>query len=215
MKARPSLKDVERKAFASRFEDGLVDIVVGGMLLNFAMFPLVVAGFGKHTGTLAYFAGWLVVGTVALILWKCFVAPRKGVVVFGQARRRTVFRSLLLLVFLGLVGVALSAISFLVELGGAWTGMSRLGLMLLLGSCIAAYFFEIERFYYYGMMLGAAPLAGEALHVWAGLPYDGIPLVFGMFSGAIILTGISHLMRFIRNHPIAGGQQQTGDTTDE
>jgi len=210
MKSRTSLKDAERRAFASRFEDGLVDVTIGSLLMNFALSPLLNEVLGRTWGRSLFLAGYAVVGGIALFLWQHFVQPRKGVVVFRAERRAKVRKSLVLIFLLGLVALALILLSLSGGSAAKWTGLARFGLMQFLAFCAAAYFFSVERFYYYGLMVGTAPVIGKALHDWLAVPYHGIPVAFGAASAIIVVTGVRRLARFVMDYDVP-----TEETSDD
>ena len=210
MKSRISLKDAERRAFASRFEDGLVDVTIGSLLMNFALFPLMNEILGKPWGRSLFLAGYPVIGGGVFFLWQHFVEPRKGTVVFRAERRARVRKSLVLIFLLGLVAFALVLLSFPGGHKGAWPSLARFGLMQLLAFSVAAYYFDVERLYYYGLMVGTAPVIGKALHDWLSVPYDGIPVAFGAASAIILVTGVRRLARFVMDCDVP-----TGETSDD
>jgi hypothetical protein len=51
-------------------------------------------------------------------------------------------------------------------------------------------------------MLFVAPLVGEWLYQNYGAQHHGYPIVFGICSGVIILTGLVIFARFLKDNPI-------------
>ena len=88
MSQQISLKDLERRAFRSTFQDGLWDIFLGLLLLNM--------GGGTLLGGSGISPVWSMValtafaGAVLLFFWagkKFFTTPRLGSVEFGPQRK--------------------------------------------------------------------------------------------------------------------------------
>jgi hypothetical protein len=77
-----------------------------------------------------------------------------------------------------------------------------LGIILLIGFSLAAYFLDFNRLYLYGLLVGLSPLVGEWLWIQGHASHHGFPITFGITSGIMILTGLIVFIRFLRNNPI-------------
>lgn len=220
MLQRTSLKDAERRAFASTLDDGVVDIVIGAFLLIFVVAPfLSAAGLGDFWSSFVLVPYDALVFLAAFIVKRTVVAPRRGTVKFSPARQARLRKSVWILLVIGLVGFGLGILSFLSADMGRWVHLARFGLVVLAGFSTAAYFFDCPRFYLYGVMVGVGPIAAEALSVGLGTVHDslpialrlisrlitahhGLPLTFAVICGIIILNGVALFVRFLCTHPL-------------
>jgi hypothetical protein len=76
-----------------------------------------------------------------------------------------------------------------------------LGLTLLIGFSLAAYFLDFPRLYIYGLLLAISPLVGEWLYTHGYASHHGWPIAFGVTCGIMILTGLIIFFRFLHNNP--------------
>lgn len=207
MSERISLKEAERRAFTTRFQDGLWDILVGCILLLFAIAPfLSEMGLGDFWSSAIFVPFWALAYLIIHMLRKYVVIPRTGVVRFGPARRtRLLWLNALLLVIL-LAGLVLSL--FWADTAGMprWMPVPpivmALALIMLVGSSAAAYLLDFNRLYLYGLLAALSPLVGEWLYVRAGVVYHGYPITFGFAAGVAIVSGVLRFIRFVRENPI-------------
>ena len=182
MEQKLSLKDFERKAFTSMFEDGLWDIWVGCFLLIFVIAPLLndmgLDDFWSSAGILPF---WALAAGVLLFLRKKVVAPRMGKVKFGPRRKEKLLMANVIMA--GVLGLgAFLATGALLAVGtrGKWFGLiyfSSLFLVLFWG---AAYFFDFKRLYVYGLMASSSAFVGEWLYYQWRVPHHGLPVTFGI-----------------------------------
>ena len=203
MSERMSLKEAERKAFTSAFNDGLLDIFIGGFMLQFVI-PLYISerlgDFWSSFVMLPFFAAlYLVLRQVRRsVIW-----PRIGVVKFGAVRTERLkkfnFIMLVALVIALLLGV-LSAVEF--ERVPGWVHSARFGLVFLMGFSLAGYFLNMNRLYLYGVMISLAVPIGEWLYATWGVPHHGFPITFGFAAGVMILSGLYQFVQFLRENPI-------------
>jgi hypothetical protein len=93
----------------------------------------------------------------------------------------------------------LSALSFSAVPG--WMHTARFSLIILIGFCVAAYFLDLAGLYLYGVLIALAPLIGDVLYVYLGVPHHGYPITFGLTAGFLILVGLVKLVRLLRTYP--------------
>jgi hypothetical protein len=208
-----SLKEIERNVFRSTFQDGLLDIAIGGFLLVFAIGPFLTPYLGDFWGTVvAFLPLWVILFPALWLIRQRVVKPRIGFVKYGpwRASRMMHFNVVILtiLVFSLILGI-LSMVEFAAVPG--WIHTARFSLIFLIVFSIAGYFLDFTRLYIYGVLVAFAPLIGELLYVYLKIPHHGFPITFGLTSVAIITTGLFLFVRLIRDHPLPASQAGSGE----
>ena len=195
-----SLKEAERRAFTSAFQDGLWDIFIGCFVLMFAIAPGLSRSLGDFWSSFVFAPFW---GLVYLAIWlirKHVVTPRIGRVRFGAWRQARMVRFNLvtfiaLLVAFGL-GI-LSAVQF--DAVPGWVHVARFSLAILIVFSLAAYYLNVARLYIYGVLTATSPLIGEYLWTKFDAPHHGFPITFGITAALILGTGLLLFIRLLRD----------------
>lgn len=203
MENQPDLQSAERKVLRTAFTDGLWDILIGCILLMFAIAPLLNKTLGDFWGSVIFLPFWGLVYLAIRAIRKNWIEPRVGIVRLSRRhKRRMRMFSMVAAVFNALV-LMLGIIVLLVYddrlPGGIWAWL--MGLFALCSFSLAAYFLDCPRFYVYGLLLAAAPQIGEWLYTHHGASHHGYPLVFGISAGVIILIGLGMLIHLLITHP--------------
>jgi len=202
-----SLKELERKAFRSVFQDGLWDIFIGFLFTQFIIAPfLSERGLNDFWSSAVLFPIYMIVLIGVMVLKKYVVAPRIGMVQFSK-KRKSKFKKLILMTNIILV-IGIIAGVFFVDLSNLnikWLFPATFCLMLLVGFSAAAYMLDLARFYFYGAMNSLAVVVGELLYQFAGASHHGFPVAFGLTSSIMIIVGIILLVNFLRKYPKPGG----------
>lgn len=196
-----SLEEAERRVFRTVFQDGLWDVLLGCFMLLFALAPLLSVPLGDFWSSAVFLPFWGLVALAISLIRKHVIAPRVGVVRFGQARRRKLARFNRVMLGVNVVALVLGivlAVRSTVPGGAVAIGF---GLILLAGFSTAAYLLDFRRLYVYGLLTGLAPLAGEWLYRCYNAPHHGFPLTFGITSGLMIVTGLLIFGRLLRENP--------------
>ncbi len=227
MSQKISLKEIERKAFRSTFQDGLWDIFLGLLLLNMGMGTLM----GAIIDDISVPVLWIMVGLVAfaalalLIFWagkKLITTPRMGLVKFGPQRkakmrnlRAVLFLSVLLGVIMAILGLAaagnrlpgwVTAIPIPIYVWPAQT-------IIVFG--LGAYFLDVTRFYAYGVLYGLPFPVGILLVENTGLTsFSSMAITFGVPAGLMVLIGVVLFIRFLREYPLPSESPPPGEAFD-
>lgn len=207
MPQKISLKQVERKVFRTTFQHGLWDVFIGCVVLQFSIAPLLSSKLGDFLSSAVFLPFWALVFVVILLVKKYIVRPRIGLVTFGPYRKKKLSKLVILMVAVNLIALILGAyfaLHFWVSAG--WIYMFFLGLVVLFLSTIAAYFLNLTRYFIYGLLFLLSLLIGEWSFVQFRLAHHGFPITFGVTAGIIILTGLIHFFRFMRNYPLPRNQ---------
>jgi hypothetical protein len=210
-----NLKELERKAFRSTFQDGLWDIFLGLLLLNMGMGTMM-GGMLADTGVSLL---WIMVGLLALaalallVFWagkKFITTPRIGLVKFGPQRkakmknlRAVLFLSVLLLVIMAILGWAVAG-------GGLPGWVTEIPIPLYVWPVqtiivfgLGAYFLDVTRFYAYGVLYGLPFPVGILLVENTDLTgLSSMAITFGVPAGVMVLIGTVLFTRFLRKYPI-------------
>lgn len=203
MSQKISLKEAERKAFRTSFDDGLWDIFLGCFFLMFAVAPLLSNRLGDFWSSAIFLPFWALVYLAIRLIRKHVVAPRIGVVKFGPRRQARLVKftaSMLIINFVALILGLLAVATFGRVPGLTYTII--VGLILLVGLSLAAYFLDFTRLYLYGLLVFLAPLVGEWLFAQGYVAHHGFPITFGLISSIMILTGMVVFIRFLRENPV-------------
>jgi hypothetical protein len=205
MAERINLKEIERKAYTSYHQDGLIDIFIAFVVLTFGIMMILDMGW----------MGWIfaVVGvSLYAAAKKTLTVPRIGFVKFAHYRAKAMQAMAIgVLSFVMLLGV----VAFMqTEEGGTppWLLFAIENYMLVIGVsvaasfCAAGYTFRINRMYGYALLALAMFVAGHYLYY---------PLYYCMIllGSLILLYGLAMLIRFVRRNPPTTGS--IGDRGNE
>ncbi|MFN2275297.1 MAG: hypothetical protein ACK2TX_10675 [Anaerolineales bacterium] len=212
-----SLRETERRMFAIKFQDGLIDIAIGCFLLVFVIGPYLSPALGDFWATVVVFLPlWMIILPALWLVRRYVVTPRIGFVKFGAWRVSRVKRFnvvvLIVLVLSSILGL-LSAVEF--DAVPGWVHSARFSLVFLLIFSITAYFLDLTRLYVYGILIALGYLTGELLYQYLKVPHHGIPVTFGFGGLAITLTGVILFVRFLRDHPQQPGQAEAPERIED
>lgn len=203
-----NLKEIERKAWRSTFQDGLWDIYLGVLLFSMALSSRLDTNIrDKFLGYVIYF-GFIVFAMVVLWAGKRFVTiPRMGRVKFGparQSRQKKVRLVLFASVAFGLLASFAGAAVWRGDFGQGlpWDVLFPLAyaLNMLIVFGLGAYFLDFSRLYLVAVLF-ALPIPLNAVLK----NYLGVDLIFYAFAVPalmIICMGSFFLVRFLRENPI-------------
>jgi len=209
MSAVLNLKEIERRAFRSTYQDGLWDIYFGAIVMAMAAFMYrpedgySLANIILAMVVIAVAGGLLLVGKMLITL------PRMGQVRFGPARKQkgttlAIILGLVVLVQVGIVG--LTAFDWLNPQVGAQINdflaghsLERLAVAavgsLFVGPSmiLIAYFSDFPRCYYIAVMMSLAGFLMILLNR---------PVYAVIIGGLISLPGLVLFVRFLKRYPL-------------
>jgi len=203
MKSNQDLKNLERKAYRSYFDDGIWDIAWGIWLLGWAVTP-----FFDFLGISRFFAySIMFIPALILILCKKYITvPRIGMVRFNPARRRRK-------IYIFFVGVAILILTmllyFLASTGNLKESLGSYGRLLLplaeastifLILSALAFFIDFPRLYVYAAMFATGIIITEVIYPVTAEPWDAL-LGFGIYASGTICYGLFRLVRFMNKYP--------------
>jgi hypothetical protein len=213
-----NLKQLERRAYRSTFQDGLWDLYLAGLMACLGILGLI----GKfREETWIWLVGYTVLGGGVFGLFmlgkKHITMPRLGAVKFGPARKRrklilvgilsitVLFNIVLVLMTAGVI----SAPDWLDKFGNEMTrrGVMDLlvplfaGLFVAILMCIVAYFIDFYRGMYIGLVFG--------LGIFLDSLFD-LPVILVVGAVLIAIPGLVLFIRFIRQYPIQSNKVEHG-----
>ena len=209
MESQLSLKEIERKAFRSTYQDGLWDIYMGLIVLGMSIFIFRPAeGYRAMNIILMLLTFTLAFG----LFWagkKYLTLPRTGQVRFGAIRKQkkktlAIILGVFVLFQAGLV--VLTAFGWLDRAVGARLNdlfpvpgsekilVAAIGaLMVGISMIVSAFFSDFARGYYIAVMMALAVF----LMIYLNQPV--YPVIIAVL---IILPGLVLFLRFLKSHPL-------------
>jgi hypothetical protein len=202
-----NLKELERKAWRSYFQDGLWDIYLGLLLLAMAVWALLSdVGFSESWG-MTILIGLEVLAMLVLWAGKKFITvPRMGRVKFGPKRKARLnwVRVVLLLSVLVGAGVFVAALAVRSNrpegLNTALIFPVAWVVNMIIVFSLGAYFLDFSRLYLIGVMY-ALPVPLDILfRKFADIDLSFI--AFGVPAMVILIIGLVVFTRFLRDYPL-------------
>lgn len=193
-----NMKELERKAFTSYHEDGIIDIFAGAWLLFFGLFSMCTdkpwfAGMFPVYG-LPFFA----------IAKKKITVPRIGYVKFSQQRMSLMFIIYLWIAILftvfGIVYYTDNAPSWIYPLLYDYPKL-LFGIIIGLLFFVCALVTGIFRFYAYFALILTVSVIGHVLGSY--IRYEYLPVGLGVL---ILSVGVVVLIQFIQTYPVEPGE---------
>ena len=204
MNEKIDLKKIEKKAWTSYYQDGLWDIFLGLILLNFGVAPIM----EEITGV-TYLVSYILIIALAYIIWytgkKYITAPRIGLVKFGRTRKIKNFKVTIILLISAIFGLVVMLLTT-TDLLPYKTDISAWAILFAINALIVfslmAYFLDFPRLYIYSVFFAVSIFLAELSRSYVGSLYDTV-IGFGLFGVVIVLIGLLHLTRFIRRYPLS------------
>ena len=185
-----NLKELERKAWQSFQQDGLMEVFLGALLVLAFL-----AGIAGEQRFFVYIV-MLLLGPMLFLAKRYVTVPRIGQVQFGPKRKAN--QRLLAVVAVVAVGLTL-ALMLVAMRGSSWLRDNHVLISFGLGGMVAlvftamAYLKDFPRLYIVGLLIGAAFTVTELLDNPAPL------LVVGSI---LFVVGLAILARFVRQYPV-------------
>ena len=195
------LKGIEKKAWRSTLEDGILDIYFGisvlGLGMGMTLSPVLPNPFNKFIGIGLFFF---------LTAKKYITQPRLGKVKFGFKRKGRKLKTLIVLAINLIILLILFLIRFInPELSLEFPGyldVLILGLLFITAPVFfAAYFLQYPRFYFIGLLVGLSFFLSDLFSFFIPEPFDALS-AFSIVSCTIIFIGLVSLIKFIRKYPL-------------
>jgi len=196
MSEKINLKELERKAWTSYFEDGLWDIFMGLLMLT--------GGIRALTDNVLFTLGFVPAVLVVVVGKRFITTPRIGHVKFGRSRKVKQRR------LIAIISISVIATFVLLLLPLSGLALPKISISPIIAVWIAvifgllAYYMDFRRLYLYGLLFAMS----EVLWGQFDKPVGSITQTI---SGiAILLIGLFVLVRFLRKYPLPAEMRSYG-----
>ena len=197
MSERIDLKEIERRAWTSYFQDGLWDIFMGILMLT--------VGIRTFTDNVWYTLLILAAVLVPLVGKKFITVPRIGWVRFGPARiaRTAKMTGVIIVSVLATLAFLLLPYSGL-AFPRTWTS-PMMAVLIAVAFGLLAYYLDFGRLFAYGLLFAMS----EVLWGMFGRPIG--PMAHTVSGIVALIVGLVVLVRFLQRYPIPkGGEPNEG-----
>ena len=187
-----NLKELEKKAWTSTFQDGIIDIGIGLILVvtticqtfddaRFYLYPLFIVPVLFITAAKKY-----------------ITTPRMGLVKFSRARNRKRY-------MLYLIMTASIVFLLILTVKGLFQQLPMtpviVGAIVFFIPCLIAYFLNFDRMYIYAVLFTLSFALNEITIANTGVIASGA--YAWLISGIIMIAiGVVYLVRFLRKYPL-------------
>jgi hypothetical protein len=199
-----TLRDIEKKAYMSYHQDGLIDIVIGLYALAFGSGIILDIAYDFSFAAIMPAILFAIILPIWMAAKRKITMPRIGFVKFGTRGSNKLFA-----VFVGLM-VAGLGVFFLFTVATTqngtpfWLdilfqyGMIWIGLISAVMASLFAYSMGLKRLHGYGLLILVLFVSGYFLNI----PFQYLLLATG---STIIISGAVLLVRFIHKYPLPKG----------
>lgn len=213
-----NLKELERKAWRSVFQDGLWDIYLGLLLMALAIYALLSKTKLPEAQQMVIYIGLMALSMLVLWAGKRFITlPRMGRVKFGPRGKTRRRKAAVLLAISVLVGALVSIVTSLALKGNLSDGLplhlvvpAAWALNMLVLFSLGAYFLDYDRLYLIGVLYALAVPLLIWLDEFAGIKLGFIALAVP--AGIILIVGLVVLVRFLRDYPLPAEETPPAET---
>lgn len=198
-----NLKEIEKRAFRSTFQDGLWDIFIGILLLNLSIFPWLSEEYMSPSSIIIVSLTITIVVFIGFYLGKRYLTiPRIGILRVGSDRKSRLKK---LHVVLIVSAVGITALLFLTRYLGRFSRVPFpfliFGIQAIVVFSIGAYFLSYHRLYLYGMFFAMPLPVGYAL-AKSQYPISKLILITGIPGFIMVLVGTVMLTLFLFKYPV-------------
>ncbi|MFW9949585.1 MAG: hypothetical protein ACFFKA_05615 [Candidatus Thorarchaeota archaeon] len=199
------LKDLEKKAWRTTFDDGIFDIYMGILIISFG--PSI-SFYDYLPVPINILIGPIIIGlglAFFILSKKYLIQPRIGFVKFGRKRKARKIKTMIIIS----INVVLLFAIFLFSLSGILQDLmippflyvlfAEL-LFLTLPLCLVAYFLQYNRLYFIAILMGVSFSIADSASIFIPIPYNFF-FTYLVIGGLIIGMGMFYLIRFLRKYP--------------
>ena len=204
MKENIDLEELEKRAYTSIFQDGLLDIYIGLIVIGWITNSL--GDFFETTVVMTILVSYYTIVGILIILSKSFIsAPRMGRAKFGPTRKLNVKRLIIFVVINTSILVILLVLPYIglfqgVSVEGYFFALTISTLFIWLPLSIIAFFIKFNRLYIYAIIGGVAFFISDTLRSYFPYLLSSF-IVFGVSGGIIFAIGLRIFLKFLKKYP--------------
>jgi len=202
MTEKINLKEVEKRIWSSIFQDGLIDIFIGCIVLMFALAPILSESIGDFWSSFIFLPFWALIYILILVTKRNIIIPRTGIVKFGSIRKKKLITVNILISSVICLGLILGIILLTDFNVPGWIHAARFGVIILISALLAAYFLDFYLLIFYGILCALSPIIGEWLWINLNITHHGFPITFGFAASLIIGIGLIKFIRCLKHNPL-------------
>lgn len=198
------LKEIEKKAWRSTFEDGIFEIYFGILYLSLTLGVVLDAVLPSPYNIILIFS-IIGLGLTFFLIGKKYISqPRLGKVKFGRTRIARKAKTIVVLIvnFFVLLFILILVPQFGEDMPEFLYGLVMGLLFFTIPLSFVAYFLQFNRLYLIAILVGLTYFLDE-IYALLGIPepFDSL-LAYGMVSATIIIIGIIVFIKFLKNYPL-------------
>ncbi len=184
-----NLKEIEKKAFTSYHQDGVIEILVGIIFILYG--SVLLAGKAGFIG-LCWMPALLIVPFKKII-----TIPRMGFVTFHSTRKIKMTKIALVIFIAGAFTLLLILLNYKGQGLSGWINdnlIFLIGLFVAFPPLVGAYSLGVKRFYFFAVLIACVFFVE---HFFVGsFPYNA--LIFGLI---LLTSGTIVLIQFLKKYP--------------
>jgi hypothetical protein len=196
-----NLANLERQAWRSNFDDGLLDLLLGGMLLLLGIASMV------PNDRLLYPFYFGLVAVYVTLKWRV-VIPRAGLVRFAAPRRRRKALTMGVLLSATILGTVVMVLLTMDGAAAAWLRTHPIvfeaGFPLMVATVFSALavLLDVARIHALGVVFALA----FGIRMWFDM---GIGFLAG--GAMVMLVGVALFARFLHTHPVMSAKEHKAE----
>lgn len=201
------LKKLERKAWTTYFQDGLIDIVFGFILLVSILSSTLSAMGVPDVVRISIYVPLMFLCPVIYVAGKKYVTiPRLGLVKFGSERKARSKKMILGLIITQLVLLTILILTFLKAVALGFLGSVIVTLNILVALSLLAYYLDYPRMYIIAVLFAMSEPTYYYLQHYTNVTYIGM-IAYGVPASIILIMGIVVFYRFLRKYPLPAKEE--------
>jgi len=214
-----NLKGIERRSYTSQFEDGLMDLMFGYVLLVVGIGTFLERlEWGSEALQLGVYSALVTIGVVSFIIAKKRITERRiGRARFSIKRKRRQKVAVLVLWVSVVIGM------FMAYIGGrvifentdldhflkSWGITMIISVKIILVFSLLAYILQVNRLHLYGVLFMLSLTGSILIGRWMGTEWV-TPALIVTCSAIIMGIGTNLFRRFLVEYPIPAGSSGVG-----
>ena len=201
------LREIEKKAWTTYLQDGLLDIIIGLILIVSILSSTLSAMGVPDVVRISIYVPLMFLCPVIYVLGKKYVTiPRLGLVKFGSERKARSKKMILGLIITQLVLLIILILTLIKAVALGFLGSAIVTLNILVALSLLAYFLDYPRMYIIAVLFAMSEPTYYYLHHYTEVTYIGL-IAYGIPASIILIMGIVVFYRFLRKYPLPSEEE--------